>query len=534
MESQPYKPFYQPLLFALVLIVGMFLGFKIASSYYFNQPGLLASKSDQTHLDYLINLLNEKYVDSIDKNTLYENGIDGILTSLDPHTVYIPPQETDRVNEELEGNIYGIGIEFFIYQDSVRVLSVMQNSPASKSSISAGDIILQIDDSLIAGKKLEDEQVIKLIKGKKKSTVMLGIRKPDGKQVNLQLQRENIAYSSIIASYVMPQHKDIGYIAIRMFSENTYEEFKEALQLLIDRGITKLIIDVRDNPGGYMDAVTSILDELIPGEHTLLTTKSKDNEEKVLSKNKGIFEKGAVGILINENSASASEILAGAVQDLDRGLVIGRRSYGKGLVQEQFSLPNHAAIRITVARYYLPSGRCIQKDYSQGKRQYQHEIYSRYVQGSLTSIDTSQQTGKKVYYTSAKKEVFGNEGVKPDIQVLLDTTQHALLDSLYNYNLPELFAAQYYYFHKNEFQVFKNENQYENEFQMNQIMSQLFFDFLKKHIPSLQLNAYANYKSKLLSALKAAFANLYFNSNAKYMMMSHDDLMLQKAVEKLQ
>lgn len=191
-------------------------------------------------------------------------------------------------------------------------------------------------------------------------------------------------------------------------------------------------------------------------------------------------------------------------------------------------MPNHAAIRITVARYYLPSGRCIQKDYSQGKRQYQHEIYSRYVQGSLTSIDTSQQTGKR-FIIQVQKEVFGNEGVKPDIQVLLDTTQHALLDSLYNYNLPELFAAQYYYFHKNEFQVFKNENQYENEFQMNQIMSQLFLIF--KNIYPVQLNAYANYKSKLLSALKAAFANLYFNSNAKYMMMSHDDLMLQKRLK---
>lgn len=493
---------------------------------------MFSSEKDKTYLDYLVKLLADKYVDSLDKQVLYQNGIEGIISSLDPHTVYIPPQETDRVNEELEGNIYGIGIEFFIYKDTIHILSILDNSPAKKAAVNPGDLILKIDDSLIAGKKLDDEDVIKLIKGRKNTFVSLAIQKPDGKINNIKLERETITYNSIIASYLLPHQKEIGCISIRMFSENTYQEFKEALQHLLDKKITKLIIDVRDNPGGYMDAVTSILDELIAGKHILLTTKSKDGNDIVESREKGIFESGKICVLINENSASASEILAGTLQDLDRGEIIGQRSYGKGLVQEQFSLPDNAAIRITVARYYLPSGRSIQKDYSHGKSEYYTEIYKRLSRNKPVTTDTTNQ--KQKYYTLSKRVVYGNEGIAPDILVDIDTNYNAVFDTMYAYNLIELFAADYYYFHKNDFQLYKTEYEYENEFNISNGIGKQLYDYIHSQLSSFSGTTLTSYKDKIFIMLKSEFAKLHFGNNARYMVMSNDDKVIQEAVRYLE
>ncbi len=532
MENQPNNPFYQPFLYALVLILGMFFGFKVASNYY-SQSHFLTSQREKTQLDYLITLLKEQYVDSLNTETLFENGVEGIISTLDPHTVYIPASETDRVNEELEGNIFGIGIEFFIYQDTIHVISILENSPAKKADIDPGDLILKIDDSLVAGKKIDDEGIIKLIKGKRNTMVSLKIQKPDGKINTLVLERETITYNSIIASYILPHQNDIGYIAIRMFSENTYKEFKEVLQRLVDKKITKLIIDVRNNPGGYMDAVTSILDEMVAGNHILLKTKSKNNTDEVNSEVEGIFEEGKVCVLINENSASASEILAGAVQDLDRGTVIGRRSYGKGLVQEQFTLPNKAAIRITVARYYLPSGRCIQKDYSKGKNEYHNEIYERAIHDYLTDQDTVQEVSKVKYYTTKKRVVYGNEGVQPDILVENDYVANKTLETINYNNIVELFAANYYYMHKREFMDYNNEMQFEKEFQPTVNITNNLLKFLGIHVKSFNNSIFEGIRVKVFASLKSEFAKLRFDNNAKYMVMSNDDEMVKKAVETL-
>lgn len=532
MENQTKNQFYQPLLFALVLIVGMYFGFKVASNYY-NHTNFLSGSKDKTQLDYLITLLKDQYVDSLNTETLFQNGVEGIISTLDPHTVYIPPSETDRVNEELEGNIYGIGIEFFIYEDTIHIISIMDNSPAAKADLDAGDLIIKIDDSLIAGKKMEDEDVIRLIKGRKNSLVKLDIQKPDGKRNTLKLERETITYNSIIASYVLPHQKDIGYIAIRMFSENTYNEFKDALQHLIDQKITKLIIDVRNNPGGYMDAVTNILDELVAGQQTLLSTKSKSNNEVVSSKEVGIFEQGKICVLINENSASASEILAGAVQDLDRGTIIGRRSYGKGLVQEQFTLPNKAAIRITVARYYLPSGRCIQKDYSKGKNEYQNEIYERAIQEPIAKTDTGTEVAKPKYFTAKKRVVYGNEGVMPDIVVDKDYLANEVFESINYYNIIELFAAKYYYLNKAEFTAYRNDEQFEKEFRPSANITKKLLDYLGIHVKSFNNNLFEGIQSRIYASLKSEFAKLRFDNNAKYMVMSNEDEMVKKAVENL-
>jgi carboxyl-terminal processing protease len=529
-ENQPNNPFYQPFLYALVLILGMFFGFKVASNY-FSQSHFLSTQKEKTQLDYLITLLKDQYVDSLNTETLFENGVEGIISTLDPHTVYIPASETDRVNEELEGNIFGIGIEFFIYQDTIHVISILENSPAKNADIDPGDIILKIDDSLVAGKQIDEEKVIQLIKGKRNTLVHLKIQKPDGKINTLDLERETITYNSIIASYILPHQKDIGYIAIRMFSENTYTEFKQALQRLVDRKISKLIIDVRNNPGGYMDAVTSILDEMVAGNHILLKTKSKSNTEEVKSEVTGLFETGKVCILINENSASASEILAGSIQDLDRGTIIGRRSYGKGLVQEQFTLPNKAAIRITVARYYLPSGRCIQKDYSKGKNVYQNEIYERAIQDRVSQKDTAKELSKMKYYTAKRRVVYGGEGVQPDILVENDYVVNQTLETIHYNNIVELFAANYYYLHKNDFVNYDNEVQFEKEFQPTPNISNKLLNYLGIHVKSFNHSLFAGIQTKVFATLKSEFAKLRFDNNAKYMVLSNDDEMVKKAVE---
>jgi carboxyl-terminal processing protease len=525
--------FYQPLLFAAVLIAGMFLGFKIASSYFFDRPAFLSTHKDKPYLDHLLSLIADKYVDSLDMQTLYENGVQGIISSLDPHTVYIPPQETDQINEELQGNIYGIGIEFFIYQDTIHILSVLDNSPAKKTSIAPGDLILKIDDSLIAGKKMDDDDVIGLIKGKMNTVVSLSVQKPDGQIKQLKLKRQTIANNSITAAYVMPQQPEIGYIAIRIFSENTYAEFKEALQQLLNQHIKKLIIDVRDNPGGYMDAVTAILDELIAGKHTLLSTKSKTLTEIVESKETGLFEKGQICVLINENSASASEILAGVVQDLDRGEVIGRRSYGKGLVQEQFALPDHGAIRITVARYYLPSGRCIQKDYSHGKNEYQQEIYERFFDRKSRDSVTVQAKERKKYFTAAGRVVYGDEGVKPDLTIQYDTLYNSTMDSVFRYNLIDLFAAQYFYFHKNEFAPYSDETGFEKNFNIQPALRNLLYQYVRSQLHSAVTATLSPFQTKTDNLLKAAFAKLLLGNNARTMILNTNDQTVRAAVLQL-
>lgn len=507
----------------------MFLGFKIAKNYSDNSGLFISKKNSQ--LDFVISLLKDKYVDSVNVNKLYENGMEGILSSLDPHTVYISPKDISEVNNELEGNIVGIGIEFFILNDTLQVLNVRENSPALKNNIEAGDKILKVNDSLIIGKNWGENRIVNWIKGKENTKVNLQILKPNNVLKNIVLHRETIEDNSITASFVIPSNPTIGYISIKIFSENTYEDFKKALEDLIKQHIESLIIDVRDNPGGYMDAVTQILDELIPNKQTLLSTKSKQKTETIKTSVDGIFEKGKIAILINENAASASEIMAGVVQDLDRGQVVGRRSYGKGLVQEQFPLPNKGALRITVARYYLPSGRCIQKDYSHGKNEYSHEIVDRFKHGELNQKDTTVNGLSKKYYTLNKRVVYGNEGVKPDIFIPLKIENDNILNEINNKFLIEIFANQYYTLHKNVFSTFKNKEDYfKNITFSNDLKNELFF-FLNRNVSFFNKEKFEGIETFILKDLRESFIENIFGFNAKQSYESMQDPFVLEAIK---
>jgi carboxyl-terminal processing protease len=522
-EKQTKSFFLLPFLFSIVLIIGMFLGFKLSKSF--------TSKSTHSNanLNELVDLIEREYVDSIDVEMLNKNGIEGILKTLDPHTVYIPKQELTRANEQLSGSFFGIGVSFFSFQDTMYISSIISDGPSENKGLFPGDKIIQVDTNIISGKMLSDEEIIHKIRGEKDKSLKLKVLHLNNKLEEVTIKRGIVPIKSVQAYFKI--NDTTGYISIKVFSETTYTEFKNALSYLVNQKISHLIIDVRDNPGGYMNAVAQIADELIPGTHTLISTIGKNNKDSIISNVEGEFEQGKVTILINEYAASASEILAGIVQDLDRGTVIGRRSYGKGLVQEQFELPDHSAIRITVARYFLPSGRCIQKSYVDGKEKYDEDIESRFKQGKLTAFDTIKNNAKKKYYSLKKREVFANQGISPDIFVRLDTSYNHKLIYFYTQHIAELYTQKYFYFNKTDFNRYKSVQQFHNEFKLT---DKMYFELLKlmkankidaKIIDDQKANAL------ILSSLKTEFSKLIFNINGKFFEESFDDKMIEASLK---
>lgn len=499
----------------------MFLGFKLSHSF--------TTKSTNSNLNDLVHLIEREYVDSIDVETLYKNGIEGILKTLDPHTVYIPKEELTRANEQLSGAFYGIGAAFFSYQDTIYISSIIPNGPSENKGLFPGDKIIQVDTHIVSGKMYSNEEIINKIRGGKDKPLKLKVLHLNNKLEVLTIKRGIVPNKSVEAYFKI--NDTTGYISISVFSETTYAEFKEALTYLVNQKINHLVIDVSNNPGGYMDAVTQIADELIPGKHTLVSTIGKKNKDSIVSSVEGAFEKGKVTVLINEYAASASEILAGIVQDLDRGKVIGRRSFGKGLVQEQFDLPDHSAIRITVARYFLPSGRCIQKPYVDGKEKYDEDIETRYNQGKLTYLDSINKTDKKKYYTSKKREVFANQGIIPDVFVKIDTSFNQKLIYFHTKYIAEIFTQKYFYFNKKDFNQFKSMQQFHNEFKLTEKMQIELLQLMKTNNidPKIFQDKTAN--TIIITALKTEFSKLLFNKVGQLYEESFTNKMIQASLK---
>lgn len=499
----------------------MFLGFKLSHSF--------TSKSTNNNLTELVRLIEREYVDSINPETLYKNGIEGILKTLDPHTVYIPKEELTRANEQLSGGFYGIGVAFFTFQDTIYISSIIPDGPSEKKGLFPGDKIIQVDTHIVSGRMLSNEEIINKIRGGKDKPLKLKVLHLNNQLEVLTIKRGVVPNKSVQAYFKI--NDTTGYISISVFSETTYTEFKEALTFLVNEKISHLIIDVSNNPGGYMDAVTKIADELIPGSHTLVSTIGKNNKDSIVSNVDGAFEKGKVTVLINEYAASASEILAGIVQDLDRGRVIGRRSFGKGLVQEQFDLPDHSAIRITVARYFLPSGRCIQKPYVDGKEKYDDDIESRYNQGKLTDLDSINKTDKRKYYTIKKREVFANQGITPDVFVKLDTSYNQKLIYFHTKYTAELFTQKYFYFNKREFDQYKSMQQFHRSFKLTNNMQIELLQLMKTNNidPKIFQDKTAN--TIIITAIKTEFSKLLFNKVGQLYEESFTNKMIQASIK---
>lgn len=406
-----------PLTVALAFVGGM-----LSTKGLFVQD---RSASGNNKLNTLLNIIGHEYVDAVDTDSLMETMYPQLLSGLDPHSVYIKAEDLDAVNSELEGSFSGIGITFNMLNDSINVLEVLSGGPSEKVGLLAGDRIVTINDSVVAGKKWSNEKVMSWLRGESGTKVRLGIRRSTSPELlPFEVTRGPIPVTSIDASYLIDDVT--GYIRVNKFGRTTYDEFYTDMVKLRDAGAKRYVVDLRGNGGGFMEMAVMMANEFLPAGQLIVATHGRDEsaESTAVSDGGGTFQDAELTVLIDEFSASASEIFAGAIQDHDRGLVVGRRSFGKGLVQRQMELPDGSAVRLTIARYYTPSGRCIQKTYTHGENlDYAHEIVDRYNSGEIFNGDSIKHDDSMIFKTDAGRVVYGGGGIMPDIFVPNDTAE---------------------------------------------------------------------------------------------------------------
>lgn len=410
-----------PFLLAICLIAGIAIGTFYANHFSGNKLGIINTSSNK--LNALLRIIDDQYVDTVNMGELVEEAMPQILSELDPHSSYIPAKDLEAVNADLKGSFSGIGIQFTIQNDTIHVNSVIQGGPSEKVGLMAGDRIVEVDDSAFVGKIVTNSEAMKRLKGEKGSKVKLGVYRPGEKDLlHFTVIRGNIPVKSIDAAYMI--NEKVGYIKVNKFGETTYPELLIALAKLNQKNCEGLIVDLRGNTGGYMAAAIQMVNEFLPNNRLIVYTQGrKSPREDYNSNGTGSNQKMPLVVLVDEGSASASEIFAGAIQDNDRGTIVGRRSFGKGLVQQPIEFSDGSAIRLTIARYYTPSGRCIQKPYEKGKEsEYELDLITRYEHGEFFSADSIKQDETEVYHTRLGRPVYGGGGIMPDIFVPQDTT----------------------------------------------------------------------------------------------------------------
>ncbi len=428
-----------PLIIIISIAAGIILGNMLKNK---NQPVFYPMALNKANkLTTILQLIEDGYVDSVNTDEIIEKTIPQLLENLDPHTAYIPARYMQEVEEEMRGNFSGIGVQFSIQEDTVRVVEVISGGPSSKVGILPGDRIVSVNDSVIAGVNINNNDVLKLLRGEKNTKVSVGVlRRNTDDIMDFEIIRDDIPLFSVDVSYMIDDNT--GFIKISRFSDKTYNEFMEGMQKLNKAGAGKVIIDLRQNPGGSLGSVLQIVDEFLHKGEAILYTEGINSKRKTYtSSGKNSWQDFKVFILIDEFSASASEIFAGALQDNDRALIIGRRSFGKGLVQEQIPLMDGSALRLTVARFYTPSGRCIQKSYENGNEDYYNDLYSRFSHHEQLHADSIHFSDSLKYYTKSGRTVYGGGGIMPDIFVPLDTTGNSeYFNSIFHKGLIYSFA----------------------------------------------------------------------------------------------
>jgi carboxyl-terminal processing protease len=513
-----------PVLFALVMIVGMMIGFKLRE-----KTSRLFSLKGKDEIEEVLDLVQTRYVDNVSADSLKNSVIDEILSKLDPHTVYIPAEELNYANEDLEGNFKGIGVEFQQFNDTVNVINVLKNGPAEKAGVKVGDMIIKVNDSISLVKK-DAEQVRKALRGPEGSQVVITVLRA-GQPRNLTISRGTIPLPSLDAAYLIAPKT--GFIHLSKFSETTYEEFMSALESLQKQGIDKLILDIRGNGGGLLNEAVQIADEFLDDDKLIVYTQGTHvNKMEFKAKREGLFEKGKLVLLIDETSASASEVLAGALQDWDRATIIGRRSFGKGLVQEQYQLSDGAALRLTVARYYSPLGRNIQKPYAGGRKKYYEDFYNRYNSGELLRGDTSIPAGK-AYKTPAGRTVYGGGGITPDVFVGVDSGKlDKNISALYTKNTLQNFIYRYYVSNMGTFNKFRDPAAYYSNFRFGENEWRQLTNFAARDSIRLQ-DVPANDKAETLERMKTMMARQIWRYEGFYEVNNQTDKAVKKALEVL-
>lgn len=492
-----------PFLFSIAVVLGMFIGYKLHS----NMPTAsgLTSSTRPNSLQEVIQLVQQRYVDKIDIDSTAKEAINDLLKTLDPHSIYIPIEDMMEVNEDMEGQFYGVGIEFNVFNDTVHVLAIVKEGPAEKAGIQVGDKILKVNDSIATGKQISSDQFKKWVKGPLGTEVSLKLLR-NQQQIEKKLIRGSIPLTSVDAAYII--ENKIGYLRLNRFSGNTYQEFMDAMQQLKEQGMESLILDLRDNGGGILEESVDILDEFIGGDQLLVYTMGNNHPKKEYkAKRRGIFETGKMTVLINEGSASASEIIAGALQDLKRATIIGRRSFGKGLVQEQYTLSDGSVLRLTTARYYTPLGRSIQKPYDKDHHKYQMEVLTRV-----------QHTGKD--------SSLG--GIIPDQKVAIEAIWlDTSLNKLYEKNTIGNFSYRYYIAHRAEIDKFSTINDFEKDFQPDLSIINELEQFAAANQVSLKINTTTLAFTK--QRIKALIARIAFGENGYYYVLNKNEEVINTA-----
>lgn len=525
---------FLPLLLSVFLVGGMLIGFKLKPNRVSSGGERISiiSPAEPGRLEELIRYIEARYVDNIDREEMTETAINALLKQLDPHSSYISSKDLREVNEQLDGNFEGIGIEFMILEDTILVVSPIVGGPSEKVGILAGDKIVAIEDSLIAGKNINTRDVVSMLKGERGSEVKVGILR--GKETDIKsftITRDKIPLHSVEVGYMLD--KETGYIKINRFSATTYKEFMGKLERMVEEENMKdLVIDLRQNPGGYLNEATNILSQLFREKDRLLvytegrTAKRNDYE----TTGKPFYQIEDIAVLIDEGSASASEILAGAIQDWDRGVVIGRRSFGKGLVQEQYSLKDGAALRLTVARYYTPTGRSIQKNYDDLDA-YDKDVYDRYDSGELYNKDSINIADSTRFLTKIEKRpVYGGGGITPDIFIPIDTT--AVSDYYVNVRgfVPQ-FAHRYVEGHKNEFNY--DVREFPGLYDVPQRTLDSFIKYVEEQGVAFDEAGFKESKEELKLAIKARLARKLFGDEGFFAVWNRQDEVVQKALKAL-
>lgn len=520
--NKAYFPFFIFSAIALGVVIGGKLVVRTSSAD-------TASSVSLVKLSRLIDFIDNEYVDDVNTDSIVDITVNGILEKLDPHSVYLDKKVFDAESQSMKGNFVGIGINFYMYKDTLAVVMPVYGGPSDKAGIKAGDRILYADGYKLFGEKLATDSIYAKLKGKENTRVQLKIfRRSTNKLLTFYLNRGVVPLKSIDA--VLLLDAKTGYIKINRFAETTYDEFKSGLRSLKEKGIADLVIDLRDNGGGYMEKAVEIADDLLQNKRLIVVTKNKKKfEDNIYATDNGLFETGKVYVLINENSASASEILAGAIQDNDRGVVIGRRSFGKGLVQKEMKLGDGSAVRLTVARYYTPSGRSIQKPYEEGVSAYFNDFEKRFQSGELYAKDSIKVADSVKYKTMSGRIVYGGGGIVPDVFVPLEGKHgdESLVLLLQNTGVTGYFVFEQLDKHRKDFEGITYP-----DFIEKMKKEEAFFSDFESYFASSGLTIkLKGYKDLVQKHLKAEFARQLFGEKTYYQILVKDDAMVKKALE---
>lgn len=517
-----------PLLFAVVMIVGMFFGYRLNTGG--GGKGFFKT-TKTTSLQEAMDLIRLKYVDKVNADSLEAGAIQQMMSELDPHSVYFPPVELKEANEDLAGNFDGIGVEYNVFNDTVNIVYVIPDGPSDKAGLQIGDKIIKVNDSSLVGENTSNARIRQFIRGERGSVAAILINR-NGKPLTVEVKRGSIPVSSVDAAYMID--KTTGYIKLNKFTENSYEEFMQALENLQKQGLQQLVYDLRGNGGGYMNEAIDMADEFLDGDKLVVFTEGTNSKKKEYRcKRPGLFEKGKLVILLDELSASASEVLAGALQDWDRATIIGRRSFGKGLVQEQYQLSDGSAIRLTTARYYSPLGRSIQRPYDKGKKVYMDEIWERYSNGEALYADSNKVNNGKKYITNGGDTLYGGGGIMPDIFVPIDTATYPhsvnrlLLNGRFN-----SFVYTYYLQNRKQIDQYKSAADYASQFNKQEDMWNQFTGYASKDSVNLR-SLTDTQKVALQKRLEAYLGRFRWRNNGYFQVLNQDDEMVKKALIEL-